>query len=205
MVDELEMDTPLNDMLMEDNTEPVDIPQEEETLIDTSEDPQQATEAPEGAEAFDYLKATASKKARLTKRPQSKWVLFLSEYRLQCGREHPDLGFADITKLLAEQYKHLSPEENERLEQLLAEKRAEWQQQQQEEQQAGGGGGEGGKEDKDKGKEYVPLYPLVSHPVLCGLSLCSVPCVPAFPPPGGVVGTVCLWGPCLGTAATNAL
>lgn len=182
MVDDLEMDTPLNDMLMEDNTEPADIPQEEDTLIDAPEDPQQALEAPdapEGGEAFGSLKATASKKPRLTKRPLSKWVLFLSEYRLQCGREHPDLGFADITKLLAEQYKHLSPEENERLEQLLAEKRAEWQQQQQEEQQAGGG--EGGKEDKDKGKkEYVPLYPLVSHPVvpvLCGLFLCV--CAPS--------------------------
>lgn len=70
---------------------------------------------------------TNVKKSRVeVKKPSSKWVLFLSEHRAECSRENPGLSFAEIAKLLAEQYKTMSSEESDRLDAIIQQQKSDY-------------------------------------------------------------------------------
>jgi hypothetical protein len=56
-----------------------------------------------------------------SKKGTSKWIVYLSQNRKKAIDENPGLTFPQITKLLAETYKNLSPEELERLDRLVQE------------------------------------------------------------------------------------
>lgn len=145
----------------------------EETQYAGPEDPesfeaeQSAAELPDQGEdqldgaghPEDEANESLPKKARaVVKKPPSKWVLFLTEHRAECSRENPDLGFADITKLLAEQYKNISEEETNRLDKIIQEQKERW-----EEFQRTGGAAVSFAEEASQGPELH--FPLVGYPV----------------------------------------
>lgn len=98
--------------------------EEEEVLEDVPVEEGHDLEAPPSPTASPS--ATVKRMKTIPKKPSSKWVLFLSDHRAQCSRENPDLSFAAVTKLLAEQYKNISVEESTRLDQIVAKQKETW-------------------------------------------------------------------------------
>jgi hypothetical protein len=92
-------------------------PKENETMEDSINADNQAIQ-----ESGEVTKRTR----KIPKKPVSKWILFLNEHRSECAKENPGLSVADITKLLSDQYKVISTEESQRLDELLQKQKAEW-------------------------------------------------------------------------------
>lgn len=91
-----------------------------------------------------------------SKKGTSKWIVYLSQNRKKAIDENPGLTFPQITKLLAETYKNLSPEELERLDQLVQEANEKRQEADMED-----GDEEGGKTHKERSASSLEI-PLVS-------------------------------------------
>ncbi|RYG94082.1 hypothetical protein EON65_57995 [archaeon] len=114
-----------NGLAMEDEVESEIESEEienEHELADRYAEPESAS-----TNLTDKVEEPAAKKGRIVvKRPTSKWVLYLSEHRAECSKQHPDLSFAEITKVLAEGYKNITSEEAERLEAQLKDQKEQY-------------------------------------------------------------------------------
>lgn len=53
------------------------------------------------------------------KRPPSKWILYLGEQRKILSETQPEITFAEQTKVIAQTYKLLPPEEHTRLDEIV--------------------------------------------------------------------------------------
>jgi hypothetical protein len=54
------------------------------------------------------------------KKPVSKWILFSSEVRPQIMAEHPDYGFSEVAKTVAERYRNISAHDSERFDDIVS-------------------------------------------------------------------------------------
>jgi hypothetical protein len=57
--------------------------------------------------------------AKKMKRPPSKWILYLGEQRKILSETQPEISFAEQTKVIAQSYKLLPPEEHARLDEIV--------------------------------------------------------------------------------------
>eukprot|EP01039_Chlorochromonas_danica_P002845 gene2845-3106_t len=129
-------------------------------VIDTVEEEVLVVEEGNDLEAHPSVEeeeVTVKRVKTVPKKPTSKWVLFLSEHRAQCSRENPDLSFAAITKLLAEQYKNISADESARLDQIVAKQKETWLQYQSERAQDPPRQEQEGQTEEERGQLIFPL------------------------------------------------
>ena len=74
-------------------------------------------------ESIDINHQNNHKKMKLNikniKKPFTKWILFSNEYRSTLSKETKGMSIGDSAKIIAEKYKNISIEENERLELLV--------------------------------------------------------------------------------------
>jgi hypothetical protein len=121
-----ESTTPINPISFEDaETEELPIFQTYSNQVDLLLDPDDVELEIEGhggsnAHATKRARLVSSKGKKMKKRNISKWMIYLSERRPVIAKEKgKELSVAQVTKIIGEEYKNLSPEENSRLEELV--------------------------------------------------------------------------------------
>lgn len=91
----------------------------EDTFVEEAEDPIVSDAA--GDPSTPPIHAKRSKR---TKKLPSKWIVYLGEQRKAVIDANPGVSFADITKMIAEQYKALPAEELERIQAVIDKEKA---------------------------------------------------------------------------------
>jgi galactose-1-phosphate uridylyltransferase len=96
-------------------------------VADDAEDIEdQQIDAEEEVEIDEEVGVTPSPSKRVrrfkseVKKPVSKWILFSSEVRPQIMAEHPDYGFSEVAKTVAERYRNISAHDSERFDDIVS-------------------------------------------------------------------------------------
>ncbi len=97
--------------------------EEEENIYDEEEEVETKRRRPIGEEDEEPSHNTETQDAiapvAVVKKPLSKWLVYLGEQRKIVSEQNPSLSVAQLTKLVGEQYKVLSDEEHQRLDELV--------------------------------------------------------------------------------------
>lgn len=94
----------------------------EDTFVEEAEDPVPTYNA--GDPSTPPVHHPRAKRSKIAKKIPSKWIVYLGEQRKAVIDANPGVSFADITKMIAEQYKALPAEELERIQAVIDQEKA---------------------------------------------------------------------------------
>jgi histone H3/H4 len=95
---------------------------------------------------------------KIMKKPPSKWLVFLGEQRKIVSEEHPNLSVAQLTKMIADQYKALPTEEHERLDAIVKAEKEKYEEYLRNHPEAAGAGGRKGNSGMRGSGNVTELY-----------------------------------------------
>jgi histone H3/H4 len=97
-----------------------DMPDDTEDVEDQQNDVEEEVEIEEDVGVIPSPSKRVRRFKSEVKKPVSKWILFSSEVRPQIMAEHPDYGFSDVAKTVAERYRNISAHDSERFDDIVS-------------------------------------------------------------------------------------